>query len=71
MMPYRFSSSFVELTMNAEDIPRPRIVPAGNPCDHPDIIPVPSDDGDDVWRCTECGELCDYDEWMKGSGIKE
>jgi len=41
------------------------------PCDHPDIIAECGGGEDDVWRCTQCGRICDYDEWMKLSGLPE
>jgi hypothetical protein len=42
------------------------------PCDHPDIIAEHAGGNDGgTWRCTQCGKVCDYDEWMKSSGLSE
>jgi hypothetical protein len=37
------------------------------PCDHPDIIEeVETKAGtDEQWRCVQCGQLVDFDEWRK------
>jgi hypothetical protein len=58
--------------MHASDAHKLEVAWGDKPCNHPDIIAESgSNEGGERWRCTQCGRVCDVDEWMKKAGIKE
>ena len=57
--------------MNPTDAAALQLYWGDEPCDHPDVIAVKSNDGipSNIWRCTQCGRIVDVDVWMDANGI--